>query len=334
MKLSVIIAAYNVESFIEKCVRSCYDFSLQEDYEIIVVNDGSNDSTLQIIERLKLEIYNLIIVTKHNQGLGAARNTGIEISRAEYVWMIDGDDFLESNSIVNVLSILSKQSNDVLTFNFNVVKEKKNHSYIRFPPKYIETILSGSNYYNKYFQNSYTWQYIFKKKLFIQNQLKFQERINMQDSEILPKIMFYTTTVLYIDAVFYNYVQQENSFTNTNNFQKRINYFESIIIVKKSLENFSVSIKDKDILLYEALLLKIKSLDEVVLNHVVYYRYSTKSLKKIITLLSKNNFYPFKFRPPGKLRLIKFGLNCTPVITNILINYLISINSIFRFRLL
>lgn len=320
MKLSIVIAAYNVELFIEKCIKSCYDERYIRQYEIIIINDGSTDTTALVAQKLINQIPNLKIINKTNEGLGAARNSGIKEASAEYIWMIDGDDFLKYNSLKTIISILSSQEYDCYAFNYNIVNANYDLISIKYPSEYIKKVLSGSSYYDQYFQNSYTWQYVFRRELFTNNQLKFQERINMQDTEILPKIMYHTKSVRYIDKVQYNYVQQENSFTNTKNAQKRINYFESIITVKSSLESFAKEIQFKDPVLYQGIQKKIISLHEVVFNHLVFFDYSNTTFKHIINLLKLYNFYPLKYNPIGKLKWVKIGLNIDPQLAKKIIN--------------
>ena len=83
--------------------------------------------------------------------------------------------------------------------------------------------------------------------------LQIKERINMQDSEILPKILFYTRSVKYLDIVGYNYVQYKNSFTNTQDAGRRYKYFQSIIEVRDSLLEFGDSIKKADAKLFSGI---------------------------------------------------------------------------------
>lgn len=321
MKLSILIAAYNVEKFIDKCIQSCYDDSLSSLYEIIVVNDGSTDNTLPIIEDLKTKISNLKVINKENQGLGAARNTAIEHALGEYIWMIDGDDYLETYIIPTILDQLSSK-NDCYGINFNLVKENGDFLCTKYLPNYITKVYTGSEFYNHFYYDSYTWQFIFKRELFSLNNLNFKERINMQDSEIFPKIMYYTKSIKYIDIIAYNYVQQENSFTNTINSSKRIKYFESIIEVKNSLVEFSEFIKDKDKNLDQGIQKKLKAIDQIIFNHLVFYKYSPETFKGILKLLKEYNLYPLTYKPSGKLKLIKLGLNISPLITKKIIDLL------------
>lgn len=321
MKLSILIAAYNVEKFIQKCIQSCYEEDLKDQYEIIVVNDGSTDSTLSIVNQLKNNIINLCVINQENSGLGAARNAGIKNAIGKYIWMIDGDDYLPQNTIGNILDNLAINY-DCYGINYNLVAENETLLRTKYPSNYIDKVYSGSEFYSKYYYDSYTWQFIFKREIFVKNLLKFQARINMQDSEIFPKIMYYTQTVAYIDLIAYNYVQQENSFTNTINPTKRFKYFESIVTVKKSLESFAEKIQSKDQILYEGIMSKIFTLNEVILSHLVFYKYDRNTLKKIIQLLSENNLYPVKSKVKGKLLLIQYALNIQPILTKKIVDFI------------
>lgn len=318
MKLSILIAAYNVEAFIEKCVLSCYDETLSDFYEIIVVNDGSIDETQAVLDKLKTSITNLKVIYQENAGLGAARNTGIKNAKGEYLWMIDGDDYLTAKAVSLIFDKIITQE-DIYGFNFNIINENK-QVIKKYKSNFIKENQSASQYYLNHYEDSYTFQYIFKKNLFLDYGIFFQPKINMQDSEILPKIIFRAKNHVYTDECIYNYVQHKNSFTNTNNTEKRLNYFRSIIAVDNSLKEFGEHIIEKDIVLFNGIQEKRKSLHRVVLHHLIFFSYSKKGLNKIILFLRENNFYPLKYNAKGKFALIKFGLNTFPVLTKKIID--------------
>lgn len=111
MKLSIVIPAYNVEKYIERCVFSCLkqgEVKIGKDYEIIIVNDGAKDKTPQIIESLKWENPELRVVSQENQGLSAARNAGLEIAKGEFVWFVDSDDYIKENCLKDLFKVLNQ----------------------------------------------------------------------------------------------------------------------------------------------------------------------------------------------------------------------------------
>lgn len=320
MLLTITIAAYNVEAFIEKCVRSCYDEDLLSKVEILVVDDGSTDRTTQIILKLKDSFKNLNIIQQKNQGLGASRNIGIQNAAGKYIWMIDGDDHLEPNSLRIVVENL-KDNLDLYCVNYNVSDESDKVLYRAYPDKYITTILTGANYYEINYEKNYTWQYIFRRGLFLENKIFFKERINMQDSEILPRILFHVQTVQYLDFVGYNYVQYQNSFTNTQDSGKRFKYFQSIIEVRNSLQEFGESIKTENLQLYSTIQKKIESLSKVIFTHLVFHKYKNKDFAKNIDLLKQAGFFPLKGKAKGKMKIVKFCMNRFPLVTNYFLNF-------------
>ena len=96
MKLSIIVPVYNVEKYIEKCLNSLCNPEIEK--EIIIVNDGSTDSSLKIVEEFKKnhDKENIIIISQENKGLSEARNTGLRKAKGEYVSFIDSDDFVNN----------------------------------------------------------------------------------------------------------------------------------------------------------------------------------------------------------------------------------------------
>lgn len=319
MLLSIIIAAYNVDAFIEKCILSCYDDLLFDNIEIVVVDDGSTDQTLKKVLSLRDSVKNLNIIQQKNKGLGASRNIGLQKAEGKFVWMIDGDDYIEPGSLKVVLENI-KEDLDLYCVNYNVADELGNVFYRAYPEGYIKTVLSGSEYYDLNNEKNYTWQYIFRKDLFLQNGISFKERINMQDSEILPKVLLYVRSVWYLDIVGYNYVQYQNSFTNTQDAGKRHKYFQSIIEVRDSLLEFGETVRLQNPELYLGVSRKIESLNHVVFDHLVFYKYKNKDFATNIDLLRTAGFFPVKAKVTGKMKLVKYGINHFPMLTNTFLN--------------
>uniref|UniRef100_UPI0030DB473E glycosyltransferase family 2 protein n=1 Tax=uncultured Imperialibacter sp. TaxID=1672639 RepID=UPI0030DB473E len=103
MKLSIIVPVYNVEEYLERCVRSLEDQDIpRSDYEIIVVNDGSPDNSKEVVERLQRELSNIILINQENQGVSMARNAGIDRASGEYLVVVDPDDYVAPNSFASI----------------------------------------------------------------------------------------------------------------------------------------------------------------------------------------------------------------------------------------
>lgn len=98
IKVSIVIPVYNVESYLEECMESVINQSL-DDIEIICINDGSTDSSLKILERYESKYNNIIVINQENKGLSASRNIGIRKARGKYIYFLDSDDFINIKSM-------------------------------------------------------------------------------------------------------------------------------------------------------------------------------------------------------------------------------------------
>ncbi|ERM83986.1 hypothetical protein P872_01615 [Rhodonellum psychrophilum GCM71 = DSM 17998] len=114
MKLSIIIPAYKVADYIERCIRSIEAQNIPTDqFEIICVNDGSPDNVSEIIVELQKEFQNIILLNQENQGVSRARNNAIKIARGEFILPIDPDDYIVENSLSDILEIVDKHTADL-----------------------------------------------------------------------------------------------------------------------------------------------------------------------------------------------------------------------------
>ena len=124
IRLSIIIPAYNAEQYLEKCVDSCQvqDVSSGE-YEVIVINDGSTDRTLQIAHSLEEKYRNLVVLNQENQGQSVARNMGLTKANGQYVLFVDADDYLYPNVFGTLIQEEEKEDVDVLITSYQVMQK-------------------------------------------------------------------------------------------------------------------------------------------------------------------------------------------------------------------
>lgn len=125
-KISVIIPAYNAGSWIERCVESVFHQTWRN-IEIIVINDGSIDDTLEKLELLKISDNRLIVIDKSNEGVVKARNVGVEKATGEYLVFLDADDYLPKNALCLMASRLNESCADLCVGGFTLVWEANGH---------------------------------------------------------------------------------------------------------------------------------------------------------------------------------------------------------------
>ena len=143
MKLSIIIPVYNVEQYIDECLHSVTSQGrTEDDYEIIVVNDGTLDNSMDIVDRYVCQHENISVIHQSNSGLSIARNTGLQHACGEYVWFVDSDDWIAEDALSFLFPLLDNGI-DVLAFPLNLVRITSERNDLNIEHSYA---LSGSSY--------------------------------------------------------------------------------------------------------------------------------------------------------------------------------------------
>lgn len=211
-KISVVVPVYNVEKYLDKCLQSLVNQN-SDNYEIIVIDDGSTDKSKLIINKYLEEYPNLIkSYYKKNGGLSSARNYGIKKASGEFLLFIDSDDYVEKNMIKRLLEILDKSETDIIEFNIKslynfgqVIYSAFNKDIIDKNKRFIVGLPSACNK-------------LIKRSLFVDNKLSFTENIYYEDLMLIPKLALYTDRITFIDDCFYNYFVRNESIMNSEKF--------------------------------------------------------------------------------------------------------------------
>lgn len=171
-KVSIIIPVYNVENYIETCVKSV----IHQDYnniEIILVDDGSPDNSGDIIDKLAEDDSRIKVIHKNNSGVSAARNAGIRASTGDYIMFIDGDDWVDTNYVSYYLSLVDNSNCSIGMnknyYSVNIIRSNDQYNVVP-AEQVIEWIYSGIIFVA-------VWNKIFSRKLLIDNSLLFNEDI-------------------------------------------------------------------------------------------------------------------------------------------------------------
>lgn len=201
IRLSFIVAVYNVEKYIGHCLSSLFNQDIPEsEYEVICVNDGSSDNSEQIILEFQNKYRNLTIFShSHNRGLGTTRNTGLAAARGRFVWFIDSDDFIKENCLGKVLEIC--ESNDLDIFHMSVLNQEGDN-YIVLNDSTVMTgvqefVIDGIDYW-------FTWDRVYNRDFLYNNSLFF---IGLRNSDILHtlKALGVAKRVMDSSACYYHY---------------------------------------------------------------------------------------------------------------------------------
>ena len=234
MILSIIIPVYNVEKYVEKCIRSCETQDIpSSEYELICINDGSKDNSLAIIEELAREFSNITVISQPNGGLSSARNTGMKHAKGDYYFFLDSDDWIAKNSLGKIVNKLQSEQPDILCISAaNVLGEEisPRHS---FPS---EEQISGREAQKRGGIDACAPFLITKAEHFRKYDLKFYEGIFHEDSELTPKLVYLAQKVSFTNDIIYYVRQTPGSITRSVNPKRS---FDLVNVVCAHLYNFS-----------------------------------------------------------------------------------------------
>lgn len=230
IKLSIIVPAYNVEEYISECLDSLLNQDLRaEDYEIIIVNDGSTDGTLQIAEEYERNNATVRLFSQENKGLSEARNRGLEIAKGEYIFFVDSDDLVVNRSLKEILDYTIKQDLDFFGFGFRNINTRETH--VEFD-KRLQIIHEGSGSdlieQLQYFISC--WWYIYKKSR--AHSLRFIPGIYAEDVPFTHRLILSMKKCVVIENdVYLYYKNNPNSITLFKSYAQNKKMFEDMFFV-------------------------------------------------------------------------------------------------------
>ena len=229
MKISIIVPVYNVEEYIDRCLASLVNQSLEDD-EIIIVNDGSPDNSQSIIDKyVKKNPKKIKSFIQENGGQGSARNFGLQQATGEYIAYVDSDDWIESNMLLEMYEKASSENLDiVICGSYNV---KGNDKIVE-----LDNIFFSDNQKNAFFGRMAVWNKIYRRSLLIDNQLKFRSKVWYEDVDFTLRAVANATKIGYINKPLYNYLIREGSTMNNSNIDRNLEIIQAFEQVLQSKE--------------------------------------------------------------------------------------------------
>lgn len=246
--ISVILPVYNTDLFLDKCLNSLRSQTYKY-IEIICVDDGSTDSSLQKLTTHADGDCRLVIISQENMGVNCARNLAVNYSRGEYLYFCDSDDYLEVDALRKMYSVSKKHNLDMLLFNTYTEFEsddaynKHRKKEYRRAHEYIG-IYSGIQLMDEMLTNhewmAPPWSSFIKKALFINFDLWFVPGITHGDNIYTFMSMYYAKRVFYIpDKLYHRVVRKMSMTTKTLSFEHAYGYYSCIINLNKMLTSLT-----------------------------------------------------------------------------------------------
>lgn len=253
-KVSIVVPIYNVEKYVDRCIESIIN-QTYSNLEIILVDDGSPDSCPQKCESWAKKDTRIKVIHKKNEGLGMARNTGIDNATGEYIYFVDSDDYIALNTIEKCYTFSKEKNTDVVTFGYSKVWK---NGKIGKPniPSMSKQIFEGTDVQNEFLPNliapdvqngiySNLWMSacaLFCKLKVIQDaKWKFasEREVISEDIYSIMELYYYIKKVGVIEESFYYYCENEVSLTHTyreDRYFKIKEFYDKSVMLCNSLE--------------------------------------------------------------------------------------------------
>lgn len=210
IKVSVIVPVYNMEKYLGVCLSSLANQTFN-DYEVIVINDGSTDSSCEIMDYYKKEYPKIFKIFSHkNQGISKTRNIGIEKAKGEYITFIDSDDYVEKTFLEDMYNKIISTDSDICVCDYYTVNEKDDVKEVKLEEFSISSVKNNPQLL--FIINSSPWNKLYKKSLF--NYLRF-ETIKYEDLLLIPKLVLNANKIVKINKCLNYYRIRGNSETTT-----------------------------------------------------------------------------------------------------------------------
>jgi glycosyltransferase involved in cell wall biosynthesis len=282
-KLSIIIPAYKVEAYIERCIRSLSNQDLPKDeYEIIVTNDGSPDRCREIVESLQKEFSNLILINQENQGVSMARNNAIAKAQGEYILPIDPDDYVVTNVLKAVYDNAKSRNLDVLYLAYEIFDLEGKSVWETDYASKNEIIFDGVDGYfaprsAEMKDPDRSWAILYKLEMLKEHGINYPKNVPfLEDGLFLGKVFAVAKRIGFSSSKFYQRTIRKGSATNS-----------TLLFSKKAIDGFLLAVSD---LMRFSKTIQPQSKERGLINHVM----AKFVFLPLSSCLKSNNFKDFK----------------------------------------
>lgn len=308
VKVSIIVPVYNVEKYLEKCIDSILNQTFHE-FELILVDDGSNDLSGEICEKYKKNDFRIRVIHKKNGGLSSARNSGLSIAKGEYISFIDSDDYIDKDMISILYNNIIKNEADISICDYYEVysNEKKIE---RVNCDNVEVVMNNTEALNKIYEEKgwlyvVAWNKLYKKELF--ENIKFMEGKIHEDEIIAHELLYNAKRIVYTNKKLYYYLQRKDSIMGESFNIKKLDIIDALkyradFFHNKKIKNLQYKAEYEYLKKFFSLYYKAEL---CLKDYEVRLKSIKKGYNKIFFRLIKNPYYNFK----EKMMMFIFFIN-------------------------
>ena len=325
-KISIIVPVFNCEKYIERNLKSILN-QKYKNIEIIVVNDGSTDNTFNIVKNISAHDSRVIVINKENEGVSAARNTGIQYSTGEYIGFVDADDFIDNDMYFNMIRTIEDNNADICLISyFEIINDFKYERY--FPWSDSIKIFENNEIFNSFFPLMISklkkekstifgavWRILIKSS--IAKGIKFNTELAIgEDFLFLTDCLLDSNKIVTMNKCMYNYVKSIKSATEKykSDFDFINQKFHSELLIRLNKMDFLKNNENKiryGLNRFKMYTMSISNL--VKKTNVSIYDLNTDLSKLLLNFkkekyIKKDVFYQLDFKNKAIYILMKLGL--------------------------
>lgn len=229
--LSILIPVYNASKFLKRCIDSIVNQKEFNDFvELGIINDGSRDNSLEIINHYASKHDNIRVISRENQGIGPTRNELIDNTHGKYFWFVDADDYISKESLSIIIPLLQTNTYDMLLMSY-YWGDKENGKNIIYSGEYA----NGFEMAKKEVYNNSLWTRIYRTSIIKDNQIRFQKFKMGEDFDFILHAIPKTGKIKSIEKPLYNYIINPNSaVSNKDDKHRLITSEDSIECLKRN----------------------------------------------------------------------------------------------------
>lgn len=309
MEISIVIPVFNVEKYINKMLKSIYNQTFNQ-FEVIIVNDGSTDKSEDIILKYKQNYDNLIYIKQKNKGVSEARNLGMNYVSGKYTLFLDSDDFINECMLEKLYIAAEEKNADIVICNFRKVYDdysKNINNTFNFDETKIYNNQEVIDLMLNLKVSGFLWNKLFLTQNILKNKMNFQRGRIIEDWLPVVKEVMNSNRIVFINEILYYYRQRDTSYLH-NKSVKNINDYNYAI---KSICNF---VNESEIFVNKASYYNFISQTQTTeikvliklgnkINNSVYKKYS------LISLSLFDIFFKTRCSLSSKIKLILYKIN-------------------------
>lgn len=296
--LSIIVPVYNAGKYLACCVQSLLDQDISPyDYEIILINDGSTDKSLQIAEDFEKKYPQVKVISQTNQGVSEARNRGLGIAEGKYILFVDSDDFIEPHSVHKIISLSEENNLELCSFRARV--EYEDGRYIDKESSYFDhnKIFSGNFIITHGMNFSSIWYTLYRSSKLKEINLFFSFGIVQEDVEFCMKLYPLCSRIMFTDEIVYHYRNFGDSLTrNVSTYRIQEQYLSNLQIAQNIFSYLRINKVNQ----------KVKSIYEKKMNSMLVSQMMNIYIKKKV---NEKSFLDVYIKQSKEMGLYPVGHN-------------------------